>query len=310
MFPFMTTHPIEPNIETIETPWERRWWPSLCWTAIIGGTVAAIGIHILLTLLGGGAGLATFSPMTDADPVAHFDIGAAIIWTVCALISLWFGGLLAGRFSHSLHAGFVHGVLVWSLTLIITLLLISKGTGMVLGGGLKVLVQGLAIGGQAAASGAGNLAKDGVQRTGEQLGSFTDEAVQSIPTNSASKAFIRAKREVGFSVAKLFAPENESDFSANRVAVIKTLQDYTQMSEADATTTVDGWIASYKNLQAELNRAKAAAEQKAKESADRAARNLSCVAIWSFFAMLIGLVVTALGGSCGAKYAVRHLEKR
>ncbi len=84
----------------------------------------------------GAAGLAIFSPITDANPISHFNTGAAFVWSLCALVALWFGAVLAGRFSHSLHQGFVHGFLVWSLTLIITVLLIFGGAGMVLTGGL------------------------------------------------------------------------------------------------------------------------------------------------------------------------------
>ena len=79
-----------------------------------------------------------------------------------------------------------------------------------------------------------------------------------------------------------------------------------QMSEADATITINDWIVSYKNLQAELNNLKAGAEQKARATADQSAHNLSCAAIWSFFALLIGLLAAALGGRCGASWALRH----
>ena len=48
--------------------------PTLCWGAIFGGTVAAISIHILLTALGVGGGLAAFTPITDTNPVANFSI--------------------------------------------------------------------------------------------------------------------------------------------------------------------------------------------------------------------------------------------
>jgi hypothetical protein len=266
----------------------NRFFPSLCWKAIIGGTVAAIGIHILLTTLGVGAGLATFSPMTDTNPVAHFNVGAAIIWTVCALVALWFGGLVAGRFSHSIHNGFVHGILVWSLTLIITLLLLSMGTGMILGGAMKVVGEGAGIGGNAVASSA--------KQNADELNSFIDEAIQSIPTNAAPKAAIRAKREVGFAVATFFAPGNDVSSQDNRAVVIKALENYTQMSEADATKTVADWIISYNNLKAELER-----------KANIAAQNLSCAAIWSFFALLIGLLVTGFGGALGARCAVQRV---
>ena len=150
--------------------------------------------------------MATFSPATDANPIAHFNTGAAIIWTLCALVSLWFGALLAGRFSQSLHTGFVHGILVWSLTLIITVLLISKGTGLVLGGGLKVLGQSLGVAGQAAASGTSSVVQTALARSDYQLNSFITEAAQSITTNAEPKAITRAQREIGFAVVKLFAP--------------------------------------------------------------------------------------------------------
>lgn len=302
----MTNEPSTLVSETKSLVCDRHRYPSLCWKAIFGGTVAAIGIHILLTLLGAGAGLAIFSPQTDDNPVLHFNVGAAIIWSVCALVALWFGGFLAGRFSHSWHSGFVHGVLVWSLTLIITLLLLSKGVGLILGGGLKMVGAGLSIGSEAAAAGASSLANEGLKRSAAEIESFIEEATQSAPTNSAAKVLTQAKREIGFAVTKLFSPHNDIDSKDNRAAAITALQNYAHLSETDAARTVDGWIASYKNLKTEIEKAKAAAEQKAREIADQAAHNLSCAAAWSFFALLIGLLVAALGGSCGGKCAVRH----
>src|ERR1700749_750939 len=92
-----------PVVEKIETHYDRRWLPSLCWGAIIGGTIAAIAIHILLSTLGIGAGLATFSPLTNAHPSAALSEETAAIWSACALVALFFGAVIAGRFSHSLH---------------------------------------------------------------------------------------------------------------------------------------------------------------------------------------------------------------
>ncbi len=304
----MINEPSTTVVEQVETYSDRPWRPSLCWGAIIGGTVAAMGIHILLTTLGIGAGLATFSPMTDNHPAAAFSEEVAAIWTLCALVAVFFGAVIAGRFSHSLHSGFVHGLLVWSLTLIITLLMLSSGAGMILGGGLKVLGGGMEIGGKAAASGMTDAAQAAVKRNGDELNSFISEATQSVPTNALPKASTRAKREVGLAVAKLFAPENDINSQDNRAAAVKALVDYTQMSQADAESTVDGWIASYKDLQTELDKAKTAAEQKAKDVADQAAHNLAVAGTWTFFGLLLGLLVSAGGGVLGADYAVKHLK--
>ena len=173
-------------------------FPTLCWGAIIGGTVAAIGIQILLSILGVGAGLAVFAPLTDARPAVAFSEEAAAIWTGCALVALFFGAVIAGRFSQSLHGGFVHGIMVWCLTLIITLILVSMGTSMVMGGALKVLGASVEIGGKSAAAGLGDVVKDGVKRNSDQIQSFIQEAVQSVSTNAAPQAVKRANREFGF----------------------------------------------------------------------------------------------------------------
>ena len=305
----MTNDPSMPvNPSTTLIPCDRPSYHSVCWGAILAGTAAAIGIHLLLSALGVGAGLAAFSPLTDADPVENFSIGAAIVWSACALVAVAFGGFIAGRFSGCPHRGFAHGIIVWSLTLIITLLLVSMGTGMVLGGALKVLGQSLGIAAQAGASGVMDVTKDGIKRNSDQLGSFIDEAAQSVPTNAAPKAATRARREVGFAVTKLFASGNDIASPENRREVIKTLVDDAQLSEVDATRTVDDWTASYKNLTAELEKIKSAAEQKARDTADRASRNLSRAATCSFFALLLGLVAAAFSGRCGAECALRHAK--
>ena len=84
--------------------------------------------------------------------------------------------------------------------------------------------------------------------------------------------------------------------------------DYTQVSEADATKTVDDWTVSYNNLKTELDNLKTTAEQKAKEAADEAASNLSSAAIWSFSGLLIGLLVSAGGGVLGGDHAMRRIK--
>lgn len=301
----VTEHPV-PSAEELRAS-ERHLYPFLCWRSILGGTVAAIGVHLLLIALGLGAGLATFTPMTDANPATNLSVGTAIIWTICALVALAFGGFVAGRFSRSRHSGFVHGVLVWSLTLILSILLVSMGTGMVLGGAMKVLGEGLGIGAKAAASGASEVAAEGVKRSGEHLTSFINEAVPAGGTNASPQNSIRARREVGLALTRLFNPANEGSVQENRATVVKSLQSYAGMSEADAARTVEEWSASYKALQEDLAKEKVRLEQQARELADRAASNLSHAAIWTFFALLAGLLVTAFSGSCGASGALRAM---
>ena len=280
-------------------------FPFLNWSAILGGTVVAMAIHFFLGTLGVGASLAVFSPLTDENPAENFSLGAAIVWSLCALVAVWCGGVVAGRYSHSVHGGLVHGVLVWSITLIIALTFASIGTGTILGGALKVLGQGTAITAQAAANSAAEGLKDAAQRTSTQTGSFIDESVQSMPSGSP-QATTRAKREIGFAVTRLFAPGNDVNSPENRRAAIQSLTTYAGMSEADATKTVDEWITSYRNLQAELAAIKARADEKARAAAEVAASHLSAAALWSFVGLVLGLLVSVLGGCVGARRALLH----
>src|SRR4051812_44857616 len=90
---------------------------SLSWRAIIAGTVAGLAIHLLLTMLGLGLGIGSLEPLTDQNPVAKLGLGAGIAWCVSALIALFSGGWVAGRFAPSDYklSGTLHGFLVWSL---------------------------------------------------------------------------------------------------------------------------------------------------------------------------------------------------
>ena len=85
---------------------------------------------------------------------------------------------------------------------------------------------------------------------------------------------------------------------------------YDRFEHSDAAKAVDGWIASAKSLKAELDNLKATAEAKARAVADRATHNLSVAAIWTFFGLLIGLLIAAMCGRCGAMCAVRNWDSK
>jgi hypothetical protein len=313
-----TDSPVPAPKETIQTPLDCRRHHYLCWEAVLAGTVAAMGIYLLLATLGIGANLAVFRHLTDAHPVENFSGGAAMTWSLFAIIALSAGGWIAGRCSGCLQSGCLHGTLVWSVALVIACSLLSAGAG------LKKLIihhEGWAVNARSVTPDKGDWAKERAKRSRDELCSFTQEAVQSIPTNAAPKAATRAQREVSFAVTKLFAPGNAAAFPANRLEAINALMVYTEMTDADATATIDAWTVSDKNLQSELDKIdtektnlKKMAEQKAKTAADAIANanadqmshKHSWAARWSFFALLIGLLGAALGGRCGAKCALRN----
>lgn len=73
------------------------------------------------------------------------------------------------------------------------------------------------------------------------------------------------------------------------------------MSRAEATRTLDFWIASY-------DRAMAQAEPKAREAADATAEAIAKASIWGFLALLIGAAAAGCGGVIGVPRAL--VERR
>jgi hypothetical protein len=97
---------------------------ALSWSAVAGGTVAAIALTLTLLTLGSAFGLGSVSawPGVGAKP-ATFTIGAGIWLVVTQWLSAALGGYLAGRLRvrwHGLHTDEVmfrdtaHGLLTWA----------------------------------------------------------------------------------------------------------------------------------------------------------------------------------------------------
>jgi hypothetical protein len=97
---------------------------ALSWSAVAGGTVAAIALTLTLLTLGSAFGLGSVSPWpgVGAKP-ASFTIGAGLWLVVTQWLSAALGGYLAGRLRvrwHGLHTDEVmfrdtaHGLLTWA----------------------------------------------------------------------------------------------------------------------------------------------------------------------------------------------------
>src|SRR6186997_2085839 len=105
--------------------------PRLCLRAILAGSLVALSIHLLLTMLGAGITAWASKPSTSDSPVQSFTIGVALSWTLSALISLWIGGYVAGKVGapDDEEGGKLHGFMVWSLATVIAFILLAAGVG-------------------------------------------------------------------------------------------------------------------------------------------------------------------------------------
>jgi len=140
------------------------------WGAIFGGTVAALGLWLLLLTLGLALGLSSVEPSAPGSMR-----GAGIftgIWSlVSPLIALFIGGMVAARGAGVVTklGGALHGLVMWGLTALAgTYLLMSV---------LSSVVGGIASVGKAAVGAAGQAAS-----TATQAAAANPEAAQDAAT--------------------------------------------------------------------------------------------------------------------------------
>jgi hypothetical protein len=123
----------------------------LSWGAIFAGLFVATALHLTLALLGVAIGLSAWDPAVPGGVRAGQVATGVGIWTVVSgLIALFIGGMTTGRLAGVLTRkdGALHGVVVWSLTMVLITWLIISGATMLLGGAFGIIGQtaGAAIG--------------------------------------------------------------------------------------------------------------------------------------------------------------------
>ncbi len=123
------------------------------WGAVFAGLVLATALQVVLTVLGAAIGL---TALDGADSGKAFGVGAGIWALLVPLVTLFVGGMTAGRLANVRERadGFIHGALVWGLSLLLATYLLGTGASRILGGTLNLA--GNLTGG--AVSAAGNVA--------------------------------------------------------------------------------------------------------------------------------------------------------
>jgi hypothetical protein len=283
---------------------------NLRWGAIFAGATAALAIQIVLMMLGAGLGLAMFSPTTSDHAIASFGTGAAVIQGITAVLSLWAGGWVAGRFMRKVGegSGRLYGFMVWAVATITVVVMLSTGAGWALGSLGKAVGGGFTMAGKPAVDGIAEMAKTTLDKNLALFGSFTEEGMSTPSVGKSPADNLRAKRNLTYSVSKLFTSE-ASEMAANKQTVIALLLQNQGFPEADATRMVDGWVSYYQVVKADSAAAMLALEKKTKEAAEQSANVLATLSLCYFAAFVLGALAASYGGTHGARYADRCLCK-
>lgn len=108
----------------------------ISWGAIIAGTIAALAVQLLLTLLGLSIGMWAVDPSAGQEGFQGIGIGAAIWGLASFIIALFAGGWIAGRMAglESKFDGLLEGFMVWGLVTVITFMLLTTAISGIVGG--------------------------------------------------------------------------------------------------------------------------------------------------------------------------------
>lgn len=107
------------EIEHVDGCKRRR---RVSWGAIFAGAAVVLAVSMLLSVLGTSIGLFILDPTTSQPFSGVF--GTVGIWTaVSILVGLACGGFVAGKLAGA--DGFIHGFVVWSVTLIAGMMLVG-----------------------------------------------------------------------------------------------------------------------------------------------------------------------------------------
>lgn len=282
----------------------------LCWGAVLAGAVAALSIHLLVTLFGIGLGLEIVEPAVDPEGGQKFSLGVGIAWSVAALLALWAGGWVAGRLTpeSNRRLGAIHGFLVWSLATVVTLFAVGSGAGMLAGAAARITGKTVGAAAQAvapAAESGGEAVAQFARNNSNLLESYAREFVPGAGGEGQAPD-PAAMREVSWALVRFFSLDPAQRNAEARATLVRAIDEHTPMDEAEAGRRVDQMIASYDRVQADLRQMTEKAEAKAREVADKASDYVTKAAVWTFIAFVIGAIAAASGGSSGARARREH----
>ncbi|MCK8455310.1 hypothetical protein [Sphingomonas faeni] len=264
------------------------------WGAIFAGVVIAIAVQLVLGILGTGIGLSLVDPVEGTTPgAAGFGIGAGIYWLITTVIALGAGGYAAARVAgvRDRFDGLVHGLVVWGVTLILTLYLLTSAVGGIIGGAFRT-VGSVA---SAAGTGIGAAAPKVADVAGVDVTDVREEAAQYLataPSDPAQMTPEQAQKEIAQELPALAAGGQEGAQAESRIVDIVAAQRKISRPEAQAQVT---------RAKAQFVQTKNKAVATAKTATDKAAGAAAGTSFTLVIALLIGAAAAAFGATAATR---------
>jgi hypothetical protein len=300
--------------------------PAVSWGAIIAGALSAAALSFVLLSIGAAFGLSVTSPWDftareAGEAAAAVGIGAAIFLIVVHALASGVGGYLAGRLRSKLiglrgdetyFRDTAHGLVVWAVSALTTILMIAFLAFATARGTVAVGAATLNAAGQAASSApallndadqgdlryfvdslfrpaAGGPATTGTE--GQAPSGGTATAPMTLPEPRAEGDGRMEREEIGRIVRVALDGEISAE---DRTYVAQIVARETGMPQTEAEQRVDEMIERAKA-------AKAEAVETAQQAADAARQAGMYTALWAAVAMLAGAFSASLAATWGGR---------
>lgn len=269
------------------------------WGAIFAGVVTLIVVQLALTLLGSSVGLTIADP--QSNNLKAVGIAAVIWWLFSGCVSFFVGGWISGRLSGIPRQadGVIHGIITWSVATIAMFIFLTSTMGVIIAGSFGLLKSG----GQAVAQVAPELGPQIAQtvqgvlpQNVAGLGNLSTEIQQTVdqrirdPQNNAN---LRAQL-----MTSIAATANADNPQASKDETVNLLVQNTNLSEAEARSTVDRWSQTLQSLGQDVRQGAQAAGEAAENASDAAGKG----AFASFLMLALGALAAGIGGRLGAPH--------
>jgi hypothetical protein len=151
----------DPDTDEIDVAVSPATAVRISWGAVIAGSLLTLALMFMFNLLGFSLGLSQIHPEYGEESASAGSLatGAAVWIMVSNLIALFIGGWVAAYFAGIPQEtdGLLHGLMVWAVSGIVTVLFVMSGVGRLMSGFAGLISNGLDLAGSLA-GGAANVA--------------------------------------------------------------------------------------------------------------------------------------------------------
>jgi transposase len=308
------------------------------WGAVLAGSLAAIALLALLSLLGLAIGLGTIDPAQESAPLRGLGTGTVVWLIVTGIIALFIGGFVSGRLAGQPQTltSALHGLVTWSVTTILLIYLAGTTAGAIATGAAGVVRQAASLAGTAATQ-VGSVTGNAMQAVVQAMpGALPQQAQQALErwnvttrtgrrelvdllnrsgiTQREAQAAAQATRALATDLVtspgdagedirnyadKLFGGQDAVISPEERRQVINTIQQRTGLSDQEIQRTLSRIENSVEAARTELVNAAQDFQRAAVQAAETTADTLSTASWTAFFALLLGLAAALVGAVIG-----------